>query len=120
MLRDLGNFCNLQPSCADRWATLLRRTISFSQGPKCKTLISEYIKDIPLSGNPFLAAKQSMSGMPPPWIPVSNAMIAKVGAAASDSRPSALALSRSRNGAASESITSDARCAFIHPSCETI
>src|SRR6185437_15352078 len=45
-------------------------------------LISKYIGTIPLSGDASCAAEQSISGGPPPRPPVSNAMIAKVGAAA--------------------------------------
>jgi hypothetical protein len=68
---------------------------SLSHGPKWNALINKYIGAIPVNGEASCAAEQSMSGMPPPWIPASNAMIAKVGAAASDSQSSALALSRS-------------------------
>jgi hypothetical protein len=31
---------------------------------------SKYIGNIPVSGNPFPAAEQSISGMLPPWIKV--------------------------------------------------
>jgi hypothetical protein len=70
--------------CGDRWAPLFRREISFSHGPKWKALINEYINNIPLSANPFPAVEQSISGLLPPRIPISKAMIAKVGAAARD------------------------------------
>jgi hypothetical protein len=56
-----------------------RLEISFSQGAKWKALMSKYIGAIPLSGD---AAEQSISGGPPAGTAVSNAMMAKVGAAA--------------------------------------
>jgi hypothetical protein len=59
---------------------------SFSQGDKWKALMSKYIGTIPLSGDP---AEQKISGVPL-RTGVSNAMIAKVGAAASDSQSAAL------------------------------
>jgi hypothetical protein len=65
-------------------APLPRRKISFSHGAEWKALISKYIGAIPVSGDASCAAEQSMSGMAPPWIPVSSAMIARLGAAASD------------------------------------
>jgi hypothetical protein len=61
-----------------------RRKISFSHGGEWKAHISKYIGTIPVTGDASCVAKQSMPGMPPPWIPVSSAMIAKVGAAARD------------------------------------
>ena len=61
-----------------------RLAISFSQGAEWKALISKYIGTIPPTGDAF-AAEQSVSSGPPPTIAVSSAMIAKVGAAASDS-----------------------------------
>jgi hypothetical protein len=69
--------------------------ISFSQGAAWKTLISQYIRAIPLSGDAFCADEQSMSAGPPPRTPVSSAKMAKVGAAARRSQsaaPSAAAL----------------------------
>src|ERR1700675_4392773 len=57
---------------------LRRLEISFSQGAEWKALISKYIGAIPLSGD---AAEQSISGGPPAGTAVSNAMMAKVGAA---------------------------------------
>lgn len=62
-----------------------RREISFSQGAEWKTLISKYIGTIPFSGDACCADEQSMSGWSPPETPVSNAMMAKVGAAAKPS-----------------------------------
>jgi hypothetical protein len=56
----------------------LRLEISFSQGAVWKALISKYIGTIPLSGD---ALEHNASGDPAPKIPVSSAMIAKVGAA---------------------------------------
>jgi hypothetical protein len=67
-------------------------------------LISTYIKNIPSSGHPFPAVEQSMSGMLLLWTAVSSAMMPKLGAAASDSNPSAPAWGNSRSGAASGSI----------------
>jgi hypothetical protein len=61
-----------------------RREISLSQGAKWNALISTYIGTIPLRGDASRAAEQSISIGPPPNTPVSSAMIAKVGAAASD------------------------------------
>src|SRR5262245_49615299 len=66
----------------DRRARLRRLEISFSQGAEWKALISKYIGTIPLSGDASCAAEQSISGGPPPRMPVSSAMIAKAGAAA--------------------------------------
>ena len=61
-----------------------RLAISFSQGAEWKALISRYIGTIPPTGDAF-AAEQSVSSGPLPATAVSSAMIAKVGAAASDS-----------------------------------
>jgi hypothetical protein len=61
-----------------------RQKIRFSHGGEWKALISKYIETIPVSGHASCVAEQSMSGEPLPWIPVTSAMIAKVGAAASD------------------------------------
>jgi hypothetical protein len=58
---------------------LRRLEISFSQGAEWKALMSKYIGAIPLIGD---AAEQSISGGPPAGTAVSNAMMAKVGAAA--------------------------------------
>ena len=57
-----------------------RLEISFSQGAEWKALISKYIATIPLSGD-ACAAEHNASGAPSPAT-VSNAMTAKVGAAA--------------------------------------
>jgi hypothetical protein len=51
--------------------------------------ISRYIGTIPVNGDAAGAAEHSIPGMPPSWIPASSAMMAKAGAAASDSQPSA-------------------------------
>src|SRR5260221_11904825 len=59
-----------------------RREASFSQGAEWKALISKYIGTMPVSGD----AERSMSGTPPRS--VTTAMMAKVGAAASDSHSS--------------------------------
>ncbi|XSC48655.1 hypothetical protein ACF1BQ_017320 [Bradyrhizobium sp. RDT10] len=56
--------------------------ISFSQGAEWKALISKYIGTIPPTGDAF---EQSISSGPLPTAAVSSAMIAKVGAAASNS-----------------------------------
>jgi hypothetical protein len=61
-----------------------RLAISFSQGAEWKALISKYIGTIPPTDDAF-AAEHNVSSGPPPTTAVSNAMIAKVGAAASDS-----------------------------------
>ena len=63
---------------------LCRRETSFSQGVKWKALINTYIGTIPLNGDAPCAAEQSISSGPPPKTPVSSAMMAKVGVAASD------------------------------------
>ncbi|MEH2516924.1 hypothetical protein V1279_002497 [Bradyrhizobium sp. AZCC 1610] len=63
---------------------LRRPEISFSQGAEWKALISKYIGTIPPTGDAF-AAEQNVSSGPLPTTAVSSAMIAKVGAAASDS-----------------------------------
>ena len=70
----------------DRWAPLRRLEISFSQGAKWKALISMYIGTIPLSGE--ASATQRKSGDLPSRS-VSNAMMAKVGAATSDNQSAA-------------------------------
>jgi hypothetical protein len=54
----------------DRRAPLPCRKISFSHGAEWKALISKYIETIPVSGDASCVAEQSMSGEPPPWIPV--------------------------------------------------
>jgi hypothetical protein len=58
--------------------------ISFSQGAEWKALISKYIGTIPPTGDAFAAEQNVSSGLLPATA-VSSAMIAKVGAAASDS-----------------------------------
>jgi hypothetical protein len=70
--------------------------ISLSHGAEWKALISKYIGTIPVNGDALVAAEHSIPGMPTSWIPVTSAMIAKIGAAASDSKRSALALGHSR------------------------
>src|SRR6516225_4999289 len=60
-----------------------RAATSFSQGARWNALISAYIAAIPLSGDPCPAA-QSIAWLPA--TPVTSAMIAKVGAAASDNQ----------------------------------
>jgi hypothetical protein len=85
-----------RPFCDAGRAPLRQREISFSQGAEWKALISRYIGTIPLSGDAPCAAEQSIFDMLPPSTPASSAMIAKVGAAARDSKQSALALGRSR------------------------
>jgi hypothetical protein len=70
--------------------------ISLSHGAEWKALISKYIGTIPVNGDTSPAAEHSIPGMPPPWSAVRSAMIAKVGAAARASKPSALALGHSR------------------------
>jgi hypothetical protein len=72
-----------------RQAPVRQLVISLSHGAEWKTLISKYIGTIPVNGDASCAAEHSMPGMPPSWIPVSSAMMAKAGAAASDSQPSA-------------------------------
>jgi hypothetical protein len=67
-----------------------RPEINFNQGAAWKALISRYIGAIPLSGDIPYADEQSISGGPPPKIPVSRAIVARVGAAASDIQPAAL------------------------------
>jgi hypothetical protein len=58
-----------------------RLEISFSQGRKWKMLMSRYIAAIPVNGDASCAVEQSRSlGLP--TTSVSNAIIAKVGAAA--------------------------------------
>jgi hypothetical protein len=66
--------------------------ISLIHGAEWKALISKYIGTIPVSGDASCAAEHSIPGMPPSWIPVRSAMIAKVGAAARASKQPALAL----------------------------
>jgi hypothetical protein len=95
---------SIKPTCDYRPAALLRREISLSHGPKWKMHINRYIRHIPLSGNAFPGGGQSISGMPPPWIPVSTAMIAKAGAAARHSKRSALIRGQARNEAESGSV----------------
>jgi hypothetical protein len=62
--------------------------ISRSQGAAWKALISMYIQTIPLSGGASCAA-QNIFCWPPPRTPVSNAMTAKVGAAARQTQSAA-------------------------------
>src|SRR5258707_1471896 len=57
--------------------------------PKWTALINKYIKNIPVSGDASCIAEQSISDGPPPRVPVSTAMTAKVGAAASDTHSAA-------------------------------
>jgi hypothetical protein len=71
------------------WAPFRRLEISFSQGPEWKALINAYIQTISFSGDASCAVEQSMSARPLPRTPVSKAMIANVGAAASKSQPAA-------------------------------
>jgi hypothetical protein len=63
---------------------------SFSQGAEWNALMSKYIGTIPLSGEASGPAEQSIFDAPPKT-DVSSAMIAKVGAAASDIQPVAAA-----------------------------
>jgi hypothetical protein len=65
----------------ERHAPRRRPKISFSHGAEWNALISKYIGTMPPSGD-ALAIEHNTSGDPPPSIPVSSAMIAKVGAAA--------------------------------------
>jgi hypothetical protein len=51
---------------------------------------------IPDSGDPSPVAEHIMSDMPPPWTTVRRPIAAKVGVAASDSQPAALAGFRPR------------------------
>jgi hypothetical protein len=80
--------------------------ISLSQGAEWKALISKYIGTIPVSSDPSPAAEQIMSGIVPPWQAVSSAMIAKVGAAAKDSKWPAVAFVRFRRLAVCASMKS--------------
>lgn len=64
--------------------------MSFSQGGKWKALIRRYIGIIPPSGD-TPAIEHNASAGPPPSTPVSSAMTANVGAAASDSQRTARA-----------------------------
>src|SRR5260370_36161434 len=73
----------------DRWASLRRLEISFSQGAEWKALISKYIGTIPLSDDESCAVEHIIAIFPPPRTPVSSAMIAKVGAAARHSQSAA-------------------------------
>src|ERR1700729_2536424 len=70
-------------------ASLREREISLSHGPRCNALISTYIGTIPLSHGAPCTAEQSTSIAPPPSSPVTNAMTAKAGAAASDRKSAA-------------------------------
>jgi len=70
---------------------LRQPVISLSHGAEWKALISKYIATIPVNGDAWRAAEHNIADAPPSWIPVSSAMIAKVGAAARDSKQSALA-----------------------------
>jgi len=87
--------CGLPEGRQARQVPLRQLAISLSHGAKWKVLISRYIGTIPVNGQASCAAEH-MSGMPTPWSPVSSAMMAKAGAAASDSKPAALALGHSR------------------------
>jgi hypothetical protein len=69
-------------------STLHALEISLSHGVKWKALINKYIGTIPVSAE-ACAAEHNGSAAPPPRTTVSNAMTAKVGAAASDSQPAA-------------------------------
>jgi hypothetical protein len=76
--------------------TVRRLEIGFSQGAEWEARISKYIQSIPLSGNAYCVAEQSISCWPPPRTPVTNAIIAKVGAGARHTQsaaPSAAAAS---------------------------
>jgi hypothetical protein len=66
----------------ERRALFRRREMSLSQGTEWKALISMYIEVIPLSGDASCAPMQGMACALRPRRPVSNAMTAKVGAAA--------------------------------------
>jgi hypothetical protein len=70
----------------ERRALLRRPLMSLSQGAEWKALISMYIEVIPLSGDASCAPMQGIACAPPPSRPVSNAMTAKVGAAARHSQ----------------------------------
>src|SRR5262245_10239735 len=72
-----------------RRAPFRRLEDSFSQGAEWKALISKYIGIIPLSGDVCSAAEHNISCGLPPRTPVSAAMNAKVGVAASDSQSAA-------------------------------
>jgi hypothetical protein len=65
--------------------------ITFSHGPAWKALISTYIGTMPVNGDASRVAAQSMSTGPPPERPARSAIMAKVGAAARDSQPTAWA-----------------------------
>jgi hypothetical protein len=69
---------------------------SLSHGAEWKTLFNKYIWIIPVNGDASCVAEHNASGMRPSRNPVRSATIAKVGAAASDSSHSALALRHSR------------------------
>jgi hypothetical protein len=66
----------------ERRALLRRQEMSLSQGTEWKALISMYIKVIPFSGDTSCAPMHDIACAPLPRGPVSNAMTAKVGAAA--------------------------------------
>jgi hypothetical protein len=72
-------------------APLRRLVISLSHGAEWKALISKYIGAIPVNGDALCAAEHNIPDIPLSWVPVSSAMIAKAGAAARDSKQSALA-----------------------------
>jgi hypothetical protein len=59
--------------------------INLSHGVEWKTLISVYIGTIPVNGDVSCAPTHSMPGMPPSPVSATNAMMAKLGAAARDS-----------------------------------
>jgi len=68
-------------------STLHALETSLSHGAKWKALINKYIGTMPPSGD--APAIEHNASFDPPPIAVSSAMIAKVGAAASDSQPAA-------------------------------
>src|ERR1700730_3726581 len=93
--RSAPDWFTVTPPDQGRRAPLRRLEISFSQGAEWKALISRYIGTIPLSGD-APATEHNASTGPPPSTPVSSAIIAKIGAAASDSKQSAPGLGHCR------------------------
>jgi hypothetical protein len=65
------------------------RKIFFSHGAEWKTLISRYMKVMPLSGDACCMAVQKISGAPPSRA-INSAMMAKVGVAARQRRSAAM------------------------------